>query len=192
MSWDGTELWVADLDEVRRARASASSWPVGSTSRSFSRSGLPTTRSTSSPTGRAGGTCTAGAAAGRGAIVCYGCRVRRATVGTRNVHLRLRLRRPHHLRLQRGGHMAHRRPGHRDAHAAASAHAVHRDRQVGPARVVRPRGVRGWLAVHARIADAARARHGPHRDAEQLQRRVGRSGLRLQPRSHRVPHHGTG
>ena len=64
MPWDGTELWVAELDAQMALLASARHVAGGRTSRSSSRSGRPTACCTSSPTAAAGGTCTAGADGG--------------------------------------------------------------------------------------------------------------------------------
>ena len=54
------------------------------------------------------------------------------------------------------------------AHASESAHTVHGDNEIRAEGFVRPGLVRGRLAVDARVADATRARDRPDRDAAQF------------------------
>ena len=63
MPWDGSDLWVVDVQRGRPRSGRPITSRAGPTSRSSSRRGRPTARSCSSPTGPAGGTCTAGGAA---------------------------------------------------------------------------------------------------------------------------------
>ena len=102
MPWDGTELWVAPLDDTGATRA----WsPAARRSRSSSPSGTPRAACTSSPTATAGGTSTATRARTTVAADRRGGRARPPAVALRRLDLRLprrRLDRLRPLRARRG------------------------------------------------------------------------------------------